>query len=151
MLMKTYIIFSICVLCLGGCATIHQSAPKPESVIPVPNPYSQEARDRTTFLPERVRREGPMAQVVFIGASITLGWEAQGKPYWDKEFAPLGAINLAVGGDRTQHVLYRLERGHLEGLNPKVVVLDIGGNNCLDKSAEDMAEGVLAVVKLLRR
>jgi len=76
-------------------------------------------------------RKGGIA-VLFVGDSITDGWrnEAKGaKAIWDREFAPHGAANFGIGGDRTQHVLWRLENGELDGIKPKVVVLMIGTNN----------------------
>jgi lysophospholipase L1-like esterase len=65
-------------------------------------------------------------------------------------------VNLGIGGDRTQHVLYRIDNGNLEGLaapkagaGPKLVVLMIGTNNTGDNSAEQIAEGIQAVVQHL--
>src|SRR5258706_11609562 len=69
--------------------------------------------------------------VLFQGDSITDGWRngAQ-KKIWDATFAPLKAANFGISGDRTQHVLWRLQNGEFEGLTlPKVVVLMIGTNN----------------------
>ena len=49
--------------------------------------------------------------LVFIGDSITQAWEDKGKREWKKYFAPYGALNLGYGGDRTEHVLWRMEQG----------------------------------------
>jgi len=68
------------------------------------------------------------AQVVFLGDSITAGWNGQ-KALFEKEYAQYKAANFGIGGDRTQHVLWRVENGEFEGLKPKVVVLMIGTNN----------------------
>ena len=71
--------------------------------------------------------------VLFVGDSITDGWRrlerGGGKATWDREFAPLKAANFGISGDRTQHVLWRLENGELDGIRPKAVVLMIGTNN----------------------
>lgn len=56
------------------------------------------------------------ADIVFIGDSITQGWEGEGRQVWAERFAPAQAINLGIGGDRTQHVLWRLKNGHMAGL-----------------------------------
>ena len=69
------------------------------------------------------------AQLVFLGDSITHGWEGKGKAIWTKEWAPLKAANFGIGGDRTEHVLWRLEHGNFDGLKPKAIVLMIGTNN----------------------
>ncbi len=49
--------------------------------------------------------------LVFVGDSITDGWRGGGKAIWQKDFAPLKALNLGIGGDRTEHVLWRLQNG----------------------------------------
>ena len=69
------------------------------------------------------------AELVFLGDSITHGWESKGKAVWDKTWAPLKAANFGIGGDRTEHVLWRLEHGNFDGLKPKEIVLMIGTNN----------------------
>ncbi|PQO42201.1 platelet-activating factor acetylhydrolase IB subunit [Blastopirellula marina] len=89
--------------------------------------------------------------VVFIGDSITHGWENAGKATWEEEFAPLHPLNLGYGGDRTEHVLWRFENGELDGYEPKVAVIMIGTNNTghrMEKS-EDTAAGVEAIVEKL--
>ncbi len=52
------------------------------------------------------------AQLVFLGDSITHGWDGKGKAVWEKNWAPLKAANFGIGGDRTEHVLWRLENGN---------------------------------------
>lgn len=91
--------------------------------------------------------------VVFLGDSITQGWGEGGKSTWDKEFAPLKSANFGFSGDRTEHVLWRLENGEIMGLNPKVIVIMIGTNNIGHGSsnASQTAEGVKAIVGKLRK
>jgi len=72
--------------------------------------------------------------VLFVGDSITDAWRNAdpvkgGKAIWDARFAPLRAANFGISGDRTQHVLWRLQNGELDGIRPKAVVLMIGTNN----------------------
>lgn len=77
---------------------------------------------------EEAQREG--AQIVFLGDSITQGWATEGREMWDSRFASLGAVNMGIGGDRTQNLLWRIQRlGVLDGLTPALVVLKIGVNN----------------------
>jgi len=57
---------------------------------------------------------------------------------------------MGFSGDRTQHVLWRLENGHLDGITPKLAVIMIGTNNFKDNSAEEIADGVKAIVAKLR-
>ena len=68
------------------------------------------------------------AQVVFLGDSITAGWNGQ-KALFEKEYGQYKAANFGIGGDQVQHVLWRVENGEFEGIKPKAVVLMIGTNN----------------------
>ncbi len=100
--------------------------------------------------------------VLFVGDSITDGWRNPpprgGKEIWDREFAPLRAANFGIGGDRTQHVLWRLQNGNLDGIKPRAVVLMIGTNNTgferdgttRRNTPAETVEGVRAIVNLLR-
>ena len=82
--------------------------------------------------------------LLFLGDSITDGWRAGGKTVWDKYFAPLKAANFGIGGDRTEHVIWRLRHGELEGIQPKLVVLMIGTNN--GDPAADVAAGIKTII-----
>jgi lysophospholipase L1-like esterase len=88
-------------------------------------------------------KEGPIG-VLFLGDSITAGW-AGSKPIWDKYYGMYQPANFGIGGDRTQHVLWRIANGELDGIDPKVVVLMIGTNNS-GSSAEDILKGDTAIV-----
>jgi lysophospholipase L1-like esterase len=90
--------------------------------------------------------------VVFLGDSITHGWEGGGKAVWKKTFEPLKAVNFGIGGDQTGHVLWRITEGkELEGISPKLFVIMIGTNNMGGNSDKEIAEGNEAIVKELRR
>jgi lysophospholipase L1-like esterase/type 1 glutamine amidotransferase len=99
-------------------------------------------------------------RVLFVGDSITQGWLHDGRNLWEKHYAPLHAINLGISGDRTQHVLWRLQNQHAPGLRelaskdlaPTAIVLMIGTNNSngSDNTAEEIADGIVAIVKELR-
>lgn len=88
--------------------------------------------------------------VLFLGDSITEGWKYHGKKLWEKEYAPRKAANFGISGDSTQHVLWRLRNGELDGITPRAVVLMIGTNNMGSHSADQIAGGVEAIVKELR-
>ena len=70
--------------------------------------------------------------ILFLGDSITAGWDwgNGGHRLWAAEFAPRHAANFGIGYDRIQNVLWRVENGELDGIEPKVIVLLIGSNNC---------------------
>ena len=107
---------------------------------------------RQKELNQRAAEAGEKAQVIFIGDSITQGWEGDGKEVWGKYYAHRNAVNLGIGGDRTQHVLWRLDNGNLDGLKPKAAVLMIGTNNSggEDNTPGQIAQGVAVIVKKLR-
>jgi len=89
--------------------------------------------------------------ILFLGDSITDAWRGKAaQPTWEKYFAPHKAANFGIGGDRTQHVLWRLQHGELDGIQPKVAVVMIGTNNTGSESASQIAEGITAIVKTIR-
>ena len=66
-----------------------------------------------------IARKGHV-DVLFLGDSITQGWDGNGKDIWKERYEPLHAVNFGIGGDRTQHVLWRLQEGkELEGIQPR--------------------------------
>jgi len=96
------------------------------------------------------------APVIFIGDSITQGWEGAGKEIWAKGPATLNAINLGIGGDRAQHVLHRITVESFASLNKprkgeptKAVVLLIGTNNLNSDEPAEVASGIRACVKAM--
>lgn len=89
--------------------------------------------------------------LLLIGDSITQGWEGAGKDVWAKYYTPRHAVNLGIGGDRTQHVLWRLDNGNIKGIHPKAAVLMIGTNNSGSNTPEQIAEGITAIVQKLRK
>jgi lysophospholipase L1-like esterase len=87
---------------------------------------------------------------LLLGDSITDGWRGKGKAVYGEHFDPLKTANFGISGDRTQHVLWRLQNGELEGITPKLCMLMIGTNNGKD-SAQDVAAGITAIVKELQK
>jgi|TARA_B100000676_G_scaffold263261_1_gene274867 lysophospholipase L1-like esterase len=89
--------------------------------------------------------------LIFIGDSITQGWEGRGKKVWAKHYTKRNAVNLGIGGDRTQHVIWRLDNGNLHRIKPKAAVIMIGTNNSGSNSSQEIADGVEVIVKQLRK
>jgi beta-glucosidase len=132
-------------------AAVFTTSAQHSAIDPVPRGDDGWKRRQASFN-EKVKEIGKKSQLIFIGDSITQGWEGEGKEIWSDRFAKYDAINLGIGGDRTQHVLWRLDNGNLEGLAPKAAVLMIGTNNSNneDNTAEQIAEGVQQIVQKLR-
>lgn len=95
------------------------------------------------------RGREPM-DLLFIGDSITQGWSwGDNRAIWDEHFGRWDPANFGISGDRTQHVLWRIDQGELDGIEPRVVVLMIGTNNIGDPAGE-ILQGVEAVVARIR-
>ena len=98
--------------------------------------------------------------VAFLGDSITQGLtgavdrfaEAGGKRAFDRAFGEIGAVSLGLSGDRTEHLLWRIEHGALAVFDPRVVVLQIGVNNVVaaQHTADEVRAGIAAVLASLR-
>ena len=96
----------------------------------------------------KIAKEGK-TDLLFLGDSITAGWGGK-KAIWDKEFGAYTPANFGIGGDRTQHVLWRIENGELDGIKPKAAVIMIGTNNSGTDTAEGIAKGVTKIVETVR-
>lgn len=100
------------------------------------------------------------APIVFLGDSITQHWNRpdMGLPVWNRFFkeGALKAVNLGIGGDRTEHVLWRVQNGELDGFEAKLVILEVGINNIgqrpgAQEPAADTLAGIRAVLDEVRR
>ncbi len=91
-------------------------------------------------------------KLVFLGDSITHAWDKY-KSEWNKHFAKYRALNLGYSGDRTENVLWRLDNGEIDGINPKVLVMMIGTNNAgiRKEKSQDTAIGIKAILQELRK
>jgi lysophospholipase L1-like esterase len=137
-----------CMLALGLFAPILGEAEKAAD-----NPAAQKLnRDiprHKDFL-KRIEQSQGVGDVIFLGDSITHGWE--GQKAWQEHFGSFRPVNLGIGGDQTGHVLWRITEGHeLEQLNPKAAVLMIGTNNTGSHTAQQIAGGIKAIVEELKR
>jgi lysophospholipase L1-like esterase len=111
------------------------------------------------------KRKSGQIDVYFMGDSITRRWGASDAQYgellanWRANFTGWNAADFGWGGDKTQHMLWRLQNGELDGVHPKVIVLMAGTNNVgrttpvgdIEERAADVARGVAAVVRELRK
>jgi lysophospholipase L1-like esterase len=86
--------------------------------------------------------------LAFVGDSITARWKGD---TWDKHWGSYRAVNMGIGGDRTQNVLWRLQNGQLDGYKARLFVLMIGTNNTDKKTAPaDVAAGIKAIIELIQ-
>jgi N-acetylglucosamine-6-sulfatase len=89
--------------------------------------------------------------LAFIGDSITQGWEGSGKAIWEQYYGNRKPINLGFGGDRTEHVIWRLNKGAWNRIQPKIAVVMIGTNNTGHKmqAPAETAQGVERILSIL--
>jgi beta-glucosidase len=118
-----------------------ESATKP---VPRNGPRDKGWTNRHLEINERVKQGH--VDLVFIGDGITRQWESKGNEVWNQYYGNRNAVNLGISGDRTQHVLWRLQNGNLDGISPRLAVLMIGSNNSLINPPEEVAAGVKAIV-----
>ncbi len=97
--------------------------------------------------------------LLWVGDSITHFWERAGKDVWDKYYGNRKAMNFAIGGDRTGHVLWRMANSPMDKISPKMTVVMIGTNNIGHKkpNSSDMhstpaetVEGIQLIVNQLK-
>jgi lysophospholipase L1-like esterase len=94
-------------------------------------------------------KEGPVG-LLFLGDSITDGWNRQ--PHiWEHYYGKYAPANFGIGGDRTQHVIWRIENGELEGIHPRVTVLMLGTNNSGDNTADQIFAANKKIIETVRR
>ena len=137
------------VVAISGLGLAPQDAKKPSSLVPAPR-TDEWAIKREAECIKRAAESAPV-HVVFVGDSITQAWEDPGKAAWEKHIAPLGALNLGNSGDRTENVLWRLDKAPLTRLKAKHVVLLIGTNNLGHgtSNGQETLDGVKAVAAKL--
>jgi lysophospholipase L1-like esterase len=98
--------------------------------------------------------------IYFLGDSIVRRWGALDYPQllenWKQNFYGWNAANFGWGGDGTQHILWRLEHGELDGVDPKVIVLLAGTNNVGahardEATIAEIARGIQAIVDVCQK
>jgi lysophospholipase L1-like esterase len=110
------------------------------AVIPAPH------ADREADVQRKWQRfSGKHFNLVFDGDSIMNRWETTGKEVWNQRYSGIAA-DFGIEGDRVENVLWRLDHGQVDGIDPKVVVLMIGTNNSGRNSAREIADGIKKLV-----
>jgi lysophospholipase L1-like esterase len=130
---------------------------------PVPADQPRMRADRNSHLAHQqllAKAKAGRIDVYFVGDSITRRWGALDYPeflaHWNKTFHGWNAGNFGWGADRTEHILWRLENGELDGVDPKVIVVLAGTNNVGkepgdDARVADVTRGLSAIVAACRK
>ncbi len=139
-------------LALGSPLTLPTFVPAfdriPAAVAPVPRPEAWWATRHEDAL-ARIQQGG--VDLLMIGDSITQGWSAEGRDVWNTYYGHRRAVNLGFSGDCTEHVLWRLNHGEIDGIAPKLAVVMIGTNNTGARRdpPEETAAGIQAILSTL--
>lgn len=107
---------------------------------------------------EAINRIGEERNIdlVFLGNSITQGWGGNYRQIWSAapdvwktRYGPRNAANFGISGDRTQHIIWRIENGNFDNIEPGLIILTIGVNNFISNTAKEITEGISTIVKKL--
>ena len=101
---------------------------------------------------EKAKQGG--VDIYFEGDSITRRWGAIDYPEllanWKQNFFGWNAGDFGWGADLTQHILWRLKNGELDGVNPKIIVLLAGTNNVgAGAKADEVTRGIHAILQVM--
>lgn len=152
-LYRAVAIVSVCLLVGANCfSQIPADQPTPRA-----DANSQLAHKQ---LLEKARKGG--IDIYFVGDSITRRWGTSDAQYkdllanWNSNFFGWNAGNFGWGADKTENILWRLENGELDGVNPKVVVILAGINNVgnrpgNDAKVADITRGLKAILDTCRK
>ncbi|PHS12999.1 MAG: GDSL family lipase [Blastopirellula sp.] len=146
--MKLLRFSTLAVMLLALCVTANAEETALHSAVQ-PVPRTGGWMNRHNSFNERVAKGN--VDLIFIGDSITQGWEGRGKNVWQKFYGERNAVNLGIGGDRTQHVIWRLDNGNIKNISPKLAVIMIGTNNSGSNTSKEIFDGNAAIVKQLRK
>ena len=115
---------------------------------------------RQRFENKQVEIRRGKVDLLWLGDSITQNWEKDSPhawldfaPTWRKFYGDRHAINLGFRGDSTCHLLWRLQHGELEGINPKAAILLIGANNFghIHTDADQTYDGIITILDTVHR
>jgi lysophospholipase L1-like esterase len=130
---------------------------------PVPADQPRMRSDRNSHLAHQqllAKAKSGGIDVYFVGDSITRRWGALDYPeflaHWNRSFRGWNAGNFGWGADRTENILWRLENGELDGVDPKVVVILAGTNNVGreprdESNVTDVIRGLSAILGTCRK
>ena len=92
-------------------------------------------------------KKAEQVDLLWIGDSITHSWENGGKKVFQEYYGNRNAFNIGYSGDRTEHVIWRLQNGEVDGISPKLIVMMIGTNNTGHR--QDRPENTAAGIKVI--
>jgi lysophospholipase L1-like esterase len=131
--------------------------PEDTNLAAVPQARDERKGDAAWWVGRPARRldeaKASQPDLLFLGDSPIQGWEDAGAKTWKLHYENRNAANFGFDGDSTQHLLWRIERGALDGLSPRLIVLLIGARNVdrKDFTPSQIADGTRAVLERIRQ
>jgi lysophospholipase L1-like esterase len=124
--------------------------PKPEGLSDAEYPAPREYGYFRNFQDEVDKaRSGPV-DLIFDGDSVQNAWHQRAENIWLKYYGALNAVAFGAENDQINNILWRMDHGELDGLHPKLIVLEAGSTNLFGKP-EDVATGIKALVDACRQ
>jgi lysophospholipase L1-like esterase len=146
--MRNQPLFPLGIVTLALLVTGTSHAPPPDNPAVAPEPRPGPWLKQHEGFVAVAARGG--VDLLFLGDSITALWDKTAPAVWSRYYAPRKAANFGIGGDRTQHLLWRIDHGELDGIKPRVVVLMIGTNNVPNQPEDQVFDGIKAVIDRVR-
>ena len=92
-------------------------------------------------------KDGPY-DLIFDGDSITDNWQTGAPDIWKQYYGSIKALDIGIGGDQVQNLIWRVQNGSLAGQDPKLIVVMIGTNNTAGGTpAAEIVSGIQALLK----
>lgn len=139
------VFFPLIVFFFFQSSTLAAAPPSSSFILNTPGPVLEnwwQSRHRENILLANTMNP----ESVFFGDSITDHWRDIGEAYWSSKIAPTNALNLAIGGDKVQHIIWRIRNGEWGKMRPKLAFIMAGSNN-IGADTEDDIAGWLGVLK----
>lgn len=143
-------------LAAGICAE-ETAVPISPMISDLPKPYIASTKTAKNPLVWRLRhwqclirgKLGPVG-LLFLGDSITEYWK-NAPEIWETYYGRYQPANFGIAGDRVENVLWRIQNGELDGIDPRVVVLMIGTNNAHVSGSQDIVRGIEVVLEEIQK
>lgn len=127
-----------------------------------PNPWDSSSRPDEWWqsahkgFVKNTKNNGKNIKIIFFGDSLISGWiedndHSHGIKVWKQNYEKLSAVSYGIGGDRTEHLVYRAQNGEFDGTNPKVVIVEIGANNMDSSNAGDISKGIKTIIDSIHK
>ena len=151
---RSFVVGGLALLAVGASSLLAQAPVPADQPVPRGDRNSQLAHEQ---LLRKARCGG--IDVYFAGDSIIRRWGATDYPdflaNWKQNFHGWNAADFGWGGDTTQNILWRLENGELDGVNPRIIVILAGTNNVGrspgdDAKVADVTRGIRALIDVCR-